>query len=126
MPLRFSFLRFGRKPRVAPVPTVTVQSPNHIHFQLPPKRDVPPDPLDPEAVPQQWHRLRSLDPNSHDYNELLGMLVGVEGNRKVAMKFTGENAEMVIDIVGEVSFCGIIVRPFTPSHPKALSSNIRL
>ena len=124
MPLRFSFLRFGRKPRVDPAPAA--QSTNHIRFQLPPRRDVPLDPLDPQAVPPQWHRLRSLDPDSHDYNELLEKLVGVEGNRKVAMKFTGKDAEVVINIVGEVSVCGIIGRPFTSSHPKALSSTTRL
>ena len=109
MPIRFSFLRFRRESDANP--GRTLQSPDHIHFQLPSKRDIRLPPLDPQAVLPQWHHLRSLDPDSRDYNELLGTLVGVEGNRRVAMKFTDKNAGVVINIIDEVSPCDATGRP---------------
>ena len=65
------------------------------------------DPPDPQTVLLQWERLGSLDRRSRDYYELLGTLVDVEGNGAVAMEFTGGNAEIVMNIIDEVSFCDV-------------------
>ena len=95
--LPFPFLRFGRN--------------SHS-----PRRDVQLNLPDPQDVLLQWQHLGSLDKKSHDYDELLRTLVNVAGNRKVAMKFTADEAEIVIDIIGEVSFCDIIDCTSTTSY----------
>ena len=71
------------------------------------------DPLDLQTVLSQWQRLGSLDPKSHDHDELLRTLVDAEGNKEVAMKFTGNDARIVINIIDEVSFCDIVDRAST-------------
>jgi len=73
------------------------------------------DPPDLQTVILQWQHLGSLDPNSCDYNELLSTLVDIEGNGTVATKFTDDGAGIVINIIGEVSFCDIIDRVPTTS-----------
>jgi len=97
-------------------PGLAVQRPDHIRFQSPPKKDGRPDPPDPRGVLSQWRRLGSLDRESNDYDELLRTLVDVEGNRKVAMKFTDNDVGIVINTIGEVSFCDIFSRVFTTPH----------
>ena len=81
-----------------------------------PRRDVQPNLPDPQDVLLQWQRLGSLDTKPHDYDELLKTLVNVAGNRKVAMKFAADEAGIVIDIIGEVSFCDIIYCASTTSY----------
>jgi hypothetical protein len=74
------------------------------------------DPPDPKAVLSQWQRLGSLKPGSRGYNELLRTLIGVEGNGNVAMGFTDDNAGILINIIGEVSFCDIVSCASTTSY----------
>ena len=108
------FLNLFRS-RFRPDPVLAVPSPDRVHFQPPPE-DARPDPPDPRIVLSQWQHLGSLDPESHDYDELLRTLVDMEGNRKAAMKFTDNDAGIVINIIGEVSFCDMIDHASTTSY----------
>jgi len=101
MRIRFSFLRFGRKSRADP--GLPVPNPDYICPLPPPNNGTQPDRPDRQTVLSQWRRLGSLDPNSHDYIELLRTLIDVESNRKVALKFTNNDAGIVINTIGEVS-----------------------
>lgn len=96
-------------------PGLAVPRPDHIHFQPSLGRDGRPDP-DPQTVLSQWRSLGALDPKSNGYDELLRTLVDVEGNRKVAMKFTDNDVGIVINTIGEVSFCDIFSRVSTTPH----------
>jgi len=91
------------RPQPSADPGIAVSRPDHVSFQSPPKKDGRPDPPDPQTVLSQWRSLGSLDPKSTDYDELLRTLVDVEGNRKVAMKFTDNDVGIVINTIGEVS-----------------------
>jgi len=112
--------RLRNRSRADPGPVVPI--PDHIRFQ----QDGRPDPLDPRTIPPQWRRLASLDPRSHDYDELLRTLVEVEGNRKAAMKATDKDAGIVINIIGEVSFCDTAACVSTTSYAQILLLNTRL
>ena len=94
MPNRFSLLHFGWKFRADPrLP--------------PPNKGQQLDPPDRRTILSQWQRLGSLDPKSRDYIELLRTLVDVEGNRSVALEFTEDDARIVINVISDVSPCGI-------------------
>ena len=108
------FLRPRNRSRADPGPVAPIL--DHVRFQPSPKKDGRPDPPDPQTVLSQWQRLTLLDSRSHDYDELLRTLVEVEGNRKAAMKFTDNNAGIVINIIGEVSFCDITACVSTTSY----------
>jgi len=98
MHIRFSLLHFGWRSRADPDP-------------LPPPNNGPElDPPDRQAVLSEWQRLSSLDPKSRDYVELLRTLIDVEDNRSVALKFTENDAGIVINVIGDVSSCAIIDR----------------
>ena len=99
MRIRFSLLRFVRFSRTDP----SVQSPGDVPPPLPPKIDAQPDCPDYRSVLLQWQRLGSLDPKSPHYVELLERLVDVEGNRSLALEFTGDDAGIIINIIGGVS-----------------------
>jgi len=112
MRIRFSLLRFGRKPRTDP--ELPVPNPDYIHPLPSPNNGAQLDLPDRQTVLSQWQRLGLLDPKSHDYIELLRTLVDVESNRKVALKFTNNDAGIVIDIIGEVSTCDLISASTAP------------
>lgn len=54
---------------------------------------------DRQTILSQWSHLRTLDPKSHDYIELLKRLVDVEANRHLALGLTGKDAGIVIDTI---------------------------
>ena len=98
MPIRYFLLNFGRRLRADPRPRVL----NPGHTRPPPNNGAQPDPPDQQTVLSQWQHLGLLDPTSRDYVELLGTLVDVEGNRKLALNFTDNDAGIVINIIGDV------------------------
>lgn len=102
MPIRFPFLNFGRKPRADP--GRPVQSPDFLRPSPSPNNGVQLGPPDRRTVFSQWQHLGSLDSKPREYVELLWTLVDAESNRNVALKFTGNDAKIVINILGEVSF----------------------
>lgn len=122
MRIRFSLLHFGRRPPVTPV----VPSTNHIHPLPPPDNSVQLGPPDRRSVLSQWQYLGSLDPNSRDYVELLRTLVDIESNRNVALKFTNDDAGVVINAIAEVSSCDIIGCNSHAAYVWVLPLNVRL
>lgn len=115
MRIRFSLLHFGRKTRIDP--RVPVPSPDYIPSLSSPDKRTQSDPPSRQAVLSQWQRLGSLDPKSRDYINLLGTLVDVKGNRSVALKFTNNDARIVINIIGEVSSYDPVDRTHDLSQP---------
>lgn len=101
MHIRLSFLHFGSKSRADLIPSVP--RPDHTRPRPPPKKSARRDPPDHQTVLSQWRRLGSLDPKSHDHDELLRTLVDAEDYRKVALKFIDNDAAIVINIIGKVS-----------------------
>lgn len=99
MRLRFSLLRFGRPYRCDPVPvpntadTRPLPSPN-----TDPQLEYP----DRQTALSQWQLLKTLDPKSHNYVELLKRLVEVEGNRNLALELTDGDAGAVINTIDGV------------------------
>ena len=53
-------------------------------------------------VLSQWRRLGTLDPRSNNYVELLKRLVDLEGNRKLALDLTDDDAGAVINVIDGV------------------------
>ena len=100
---RFSFLRLGRQSRLNPPPPVS--SPGDTHPFHSHEIDAQPDHPDHRMILSQWQRLDSLGPKSPHFVELLGRLVDVESNRSLALGFTGDNAGIIINILGRVSPC---------------------
>jgi len=111
-----SLLHFGRKSRADS--GLAVASSGRNRPRSSPRTDAQLNPPDPKTVLSQWQRLRSLDPKSHDYDELLRTLVDEGGNRRAAMGFAADDAGIVIDIIGEVSFCDMIDCASTTSHAR--------
>ena len=85
--IRFPLLHFGRQPRA--------------------NTDAQLDHPDHQALLSQWQRLGSLDRKSRSYVELLRNLVDVEVNRTLTLEFAGDNADVVINIIGDVSHCNL-------------------
>ena len=101
MPIKFPSLGFGGKPRSGPGLAVTSQG--HTRFRTSPDKGIGLNPPDHQLVLSRWRRLGSLSPKSHDYQELLGTLVDTEGDGKVALELAGNDAQIVINIIDEVS-----------------------
>ena len=101
--VRFSALRLGRQSHVNPPLAVIIPE------DAPPFRsheiDAQPDHPDHGTVLSQWQYLGSLDSKSPQFVELLERLVDAEDNRSLALDFTGDDAGMIIDIIGGVSSC---------------------
>lgn len=105
MPIKFPSLGLGSRSHLNP--GLAVPSQDHTRFQSSPDKGIEFNPPDPRLVLSQWHRLGSLSPKSHDYEELLRTLIDVEGDGKAVLKFTGDDAQIVLNIIGEVSLLPI-------------------
>lgn len=108
MPFHLPFLRSTRprtKSRADPAAGPVASCPDRgVRFRPLPKKDVQLDPLDPQTVLSRWRYLGSLNPTSHDYDELLRTLVDAGGNKNVTMKFTDDDAGIVVNVISKVSF----------------------
>ena len=108
MRISFSLLHFGWKSRTdRGLPKAP--RPDHVHPLSPPDNGPRLNPPDRQTVLTQWRRLGSLDPKSRNHIELLKTLVDIEGHRNVALKFTDDDAGIVINAIGDVSPCCTIV-----------------
>ena len=124
MPFRLSLPHFGRRSCIDP--GHLCPGPDHVRPLTSPNNGAQLNPPDRWTILSQWQRLGSLDPRSRDYDELLRTLIDVANNRNVALKFTDNDARIVINIVSEVSPCDMIYYASPTAYTEVPSPYIRL